>query len=408
MAALRTALEQPDSAANRSEVRRLLLALAALDPELALNFTGQLEDALWREELRLAVLRQWADVAPTAALTHLETLALPEQAGALEAVFGQWVKRDISEVMDWLGQNDQNSEIGSMAREALVNAFQGQDLQSVLDRVQQRDPDGSRYDIYTPLFRQWIGTDPAAAVTAAMSLPTGSQQTELVGLMTSTWASQDTASAVSFMKQLPGGPASEMALSLISFQWIQQDPQAAITYALEQEQSTLLAGMATIWAGKDPQRAAAWTATLPAGEKRNDALGVVMRTWTQTSPLEAATFAAGLADVETQALMVAPVVTAWTSKEPGQAAEWVTRFPEGPLREQAYASLVESWVGRDPLEASEWLNGQVAGASRDAGIVAFTEAIAAQNLEVAYQWAATIGDGSKRVQRMEAIARMAQ
>ena len=123
------------------------------------------------------------------------------------------------------------------------------------------------------------------------------------------------------------------------------------------------------WADKEPQKAAAWAATLPIEEDGCNRplieLSTVLRQWTKQDPAAATEWVCALPDGVLRKGAICVVIRLWSEKEPRKAAQFVERMPEGESKNDAIVNVVDLWFKSDSESTAAWLVKLPEGKVRD-------------------------------------------
>jgi len=178
----------------------------------------------------------------------------------------------------------------------------------------------------------------------------------------------------------------------------QEDPATAArllaTHDSLPERDELSRHAAQRWAMKDPQAAFAWASGLPS-DLAAPALRGVMAQWMDGDFQTAARHADQL-DPELRRA----ALPALADKAPDDMLPTLARQLAGEPGDEhlatAAARLSQRWAESDPTAASEWLVGQPDGPVRDSAIRGFTERLVEEDPDSAFEWTAVISDEETR------------
>jgi len=99
---------------------------------------------------------------------------------------------------------------------------------------------------------------------------------------------------------------------------------------------------------------------------------------------------------------------AWASQNPESAARWAGSMPAGPLRTDVTANIASSWAAKDPAGAAEWVAKLSEGSERDRSAAMVAWSLVEKNPQEAWNWVQAIQDPSERERAAaQAIQRMA-
>jgi hypothetical protein len=390
------------------------------DPEGNVQTSGAVDSALAAAlaetdpERRQERLRQWADSIGTGAMEQtLLGLAWSKDPGmrsdACQALLSSWADRDMPGLAGWFAARNAADALHQQARDALVWNFGQRDPSGMFAWMEKTQPESVRHELYAPFFRQWAGTDPAAAAAKLRQQAEASPEkaafwNDLIGQIAAQWAQADLNGALAWTQALPKGEAKARALEQVAYLWAESDPQAAAACAARENNAALYKAVASTWAMKDPASAAAWALRLPAGEGKDSAAAGVAALWAQKEPAAAATYANSLPEGGARHQARIAVAAMWADADAPKAAQWVEQFPEGFTREQALTQVIRAWAGANAKDAGQWLQRLPQTRSRDAAVTAFCGVIGGTDPAISFKWAETIQDQEIRQQQLEQTA----
>ena len=213
-------------------------------------------------------------------------------------------------------------------------------------------------DALVVAFRALATRDPAAALERSAAV-SGPDKRKVNVIIAQQWAQRDPAAALTWLAQQPleermnlhrpldqvSVPGSPDMLDELLCVWAQADPAAA-----------------QAWAAKlPPDSIERMTAHLRLAQQ-------FARQGDARQSLAAAT-AGGMKIADPETLGEAAGV--WAAREPQAAADWATTLPAGPAQSRAVAAVVRSWSASDPARVQAWLAEFPPGEARDLSIAAF-------------------------------------
>jgi hypothetical protein len=89
---------------------------------------------------------------------------------------------------------------------------------------------------------------------------------------------------------------------------------------------------------------------------------------------------------------VASLVGAWASKRPEEAAAWVATLPDEEMRNNSFINVASTWALKDQRSAAEWVRSLPDGMQRDLSAEGLVYRIAESQPEEAWQWTLSIAD----------------
>ena len=217
--------------------------------------------------------------------------------------------------------------------------------------------------------KEWVRSDPDAALKWAKSLPDSQKTGALTGVL-GTLASTDPAKAATLALDLkPGGSRDH-----------------------------LIGEIASSWAKQSPEEAMVWAATL-SGKDRERALKSGLNELARSDTQSAVSFVEGL-EPDEQGAYLESVSGPWAGKEPDKAADWVMdRAAESDAKDaagRALGGILWQWTTQDPEAAGNWLNAQEKGPELDGAITGLAGAAFDEDPEASLSWATQISDDGLR------------
>ena len=159
-------------------------------------------------------------------------------------------------------------------------------------------------------------------------LPEGEWKQAVMAAAGNEALSSDPVDAIAWAGRMSPGERQTGLLEMAAMDWVKRDPDAAAEWvgqvndpALRQQ---LLGSVVVGYADIDPDAAAQCVMqSLPSGMVQDQS--------------------------------VAGIAWVWAMKDPSSAADWVARFPEGPARQLALENLMNVWGYHDPAAAMDWI-----------------------------------------------------
>jgi hypothetical protein len=104
--------------------------------------------------------------------------------------------------------------------------------------------------------------------------------------------------------------------------------------------------------------------------------------------------------------MLERVADSWAESDPAAAAQWSASLPDGDARTQALTATMQDWVRQDPAHALSWFSNVPAGQARDEAISRFwNQLYQSGNTVQAQQWLSSMSDPQKRSSYLFDLAR---
>lgn len=171
--------------------------------------------------------------------------------------------------------------------------------------------------------------DAARKLATEMQLRSPEEQNMLVNFMAGQWARYEPEKAAQWVQSLPAGPAREQALI----------------------------GLASSWADRDPPKAAEFAATLPPGESRSVAMRQAVANWVQSDPMAARKWVIESNQYQDFDAAVEAIATQnnFVSREPAHALVWATGIFDEKLRLKTMNTILFNWYSMDRNAATTYL-----------------------------------------------------
>jgi hypothetical protein len=224
-------------------------------------------------------------------------------------------------------------------------------LRSLTDPGQRRLFEAAALDELT-------GSDPAAAIRAAASLPLGARQTQIIGEAMAELARQDPAAARAAAGALPTPYARSQALVALAGSLADRDAGAATALISSIDWNLLKDTGPARWeyTGIDGKSVTGsptdWEEVPQDGKTTRSLLTKLM----SSDPARTAETLAALP--EASGAPVAAAIGVWAGQQPEAASAWVRDLPAGPARDSGIEGLT-AWLTKDSPEpdfpaAVEW------------------------------------------------------
>lgn len=253
------------------------------------------------DEERLRLLNEWAERDPAGALEFaLKNLKADRRAQATASILQIWGKNHPAEAWGWVAMN---------APEATHH-----------------------FDTLLEVFGK---NNPAAAARYAMEYarghPSKALEVHLAAMLGMTYNGNYTA-----------------ARQLV-------DANPMLTPEVRGNLHNFIAGQ---WARYQPEQAAAWVLSLPAGPLRDQAFIGLGESWSDNDPGATAAFALGLPEGDSRKLALRQSIAKWVMADAEAARAWVIKSNQHEDFDQAVATITTDHrlLNRDPLHALEWAN----------------------------------------------------
>ena len=126
---------------------------------------------------------------------------------------------------------------------------------------------------------------------------------------------------------------------------------------------------------------------------RRDITRDLMRDWADRSPQAAAAFAASNLLEVGRGGLTSLIADRWSKQDPQTAANWAMSLPAGKEQLRALEELVQNWCDLNLESAADFVSRQQPGINRDTMVGVLAREVAKQDPASALKWVATIQDG---------------
>jgi len=212
------------------------------------------------------------------------------------------------------------------------------------------------------------------------AMPDGPEKRVAMGKVMKRWGELDGSAAAAYGidSYQQTGNSSLIRNALLG--WAQADPAASMQYL---QGLGLGHGLATdftrdilgVWSNANPQAAAAYLQANPSAQSGWGVGG----------------FGRGGGGVA-WGTPSAVVAGNWAAQDPQAAANWVLSLPAGPQQGSAMNQVLQNWVAQDPNAAVAFVNSQPAGQGKDGMVSSLARGLAADDPASAIKWVSAIGN----------------
>jgi hypothetical protein len=224
---------------------------------------------------------------------------------------------------------------------------------------------------------------------------------EAIEALMESWVTANPQQAADWAGSLPAGTFRDDALSALMVHWAARDPAGAAGWMSRTgvDDGEAASVLAGNWAATDPSAAAAWASSMENLESRRLAVSSAVSTWAHTAPQAAAAFAGRLPDND-RASAITAVISTWAATAPAEAAAWLTDVSFGSPSDHAITlgALVTPWSAQNPGAVSKFINTLPEGPAREAAASQFAVTAAATAPAEALMWAMNLSDPDQRNQ----------
>jgi len=327
VAALESLHPESDIVERERALENLVNLMAITDVPAAVGFLNERDFPETTCDLKLRLLRRWADTDPRAAADYVcQEATGSARLAEIRGVAVVWANQDLAEAVAWLTQlpeEDRENGLLGVAYEA-------------------------------------TRTEPIEALRLAVELPAGAVRNDLITHAAGQWATSAPQAAAAWADRIDDGALRERVLASVATAWGESDPVAAATMAVQslapgQPRDDALVGIVQRWVQQEPERAAAWVAMFPEGRLRQTALDNVVKLWADQNVEQAGMWLSGLDWGNGRDTAIGAYVTQIAPRYPEVAARWAEDIGDNSMRDQQMETVGEAWMASDATAARAWI-----------------------------------------------------
>jgi len=286
---LASAFMLPSSQPDRGRIIRALLEnLAKTDPEGALELASSVESMREKERARIAVLQEWGQSDPSAALAWANQNLRDEpprtRRAQISSIYRGYAVNNPQAAFNQALAIENDSRMRDQALNAIISTqVNSGNLQSAKQAIDAVDDDGLKTQLRAELVEEWASFDPEAAgryVEALGDQASTRVKTELLG----EWAESDPAAAAAWLGQLADDdPAIARASSAIIREWTRYDLNSSAEWLnslpASPELDRAIISYTFRAAEEDPAAAMTWAESIENDRRRTWMMERVAATW---------------------------------------------------------------------------------------------------------------------------------
>jgi len=284
-----------------------------------------------REDERLKLLVAWAEKDPVGAMEYAKkNFKLDRLAQAMSGIATTWAKHDPAAAWAWARSLGNDASQAHTVLEEIGRNDPAMATRLASEFAQQQPNEAVAICMTAMRAMTYHGNfDAARKLATEMQLRSPEEQNMLVNFMAGQWARFEPEKAAQWVQSLPAGPARDQALI----------------------------GLSASWAEKDPPKAAEFAATLPAGDSRSVAMRQAVANWVQTDPTAARQWVIRSNQYEDFDAAVEAIATQnnFVSREPAHAMIWATGIFDDKLRVKTMNTILFNWYSMDRNAATAYL-----------------------------------------------------
>jgi hypothetical protein len=321
--------------AEESMLMEALAIWTKADPAAAARWAGNLGSPSLRDSSIRTVYSTWAKIDSTAAAKSISSLRPASARGiASAATAPPHAGKNFATAMQW-------------AR-ALPGPVREKTLDAILGEWTRRDPSGAagwliqqpgdvQWALISKLAADWVRKDPSSALSWGLG-----QSTEVV-----------------LGSKLALGPIQRKFFESALGTLIGTDPQGAANWLAspigQPFFTSRIGSVAGRWTSMDPMEAVSWSLSLGKESDRNAAIGAVAGTWARTDPQAAGQWVRSLTDPKLRDNALNAYCSSLSPYDAGAAAQWAVEISAPAKRSSAVLAAVNRWIQYDPAAARQFI-----------------------------------------------------
>jgi hypothetical protein len=194
--------------------------------------------------------------------------------------------------------------------------------------------------------------------------------------------------------------------------WTERDPAAAAAWVASLSndapgKNESLSLVASVWAGKKLDDAAAWAKGISDPFSRERAVISVGYEAARTFPREALTLAAELMPGDGRDALLAHAAAQWAIESPEDVVNWAGRISEVNIRDRILASAAEAWSDQDPVAAANMVVERLTpGRFQEDAVMGIVQRWMQKEPEAALAWIQRFPEGDLRRTALEAVGKV--
>jgi hypothetical protein len=203
--------------------------------------------------------------------------------------------------------------------------------------------------------------------------------------------------------------AAREAFILALRAWAENDPANAGAWSARLPIGTIrgeaLDNVAIVWANKEYSEAVAWAEQLVDSDEQSRVIGCIANEVVRAEPVEALRLAVGLASGVVRDELMLRSIREWATRDAAAAVAWSQQIPDGPLRERILAAAATEWGDSDPVAAATFVASNMpTGRTQADAVVSIVQRWAQQDFEGAIGWVAMFPAGDLRTDALSVIS----
>ena len=254
-----------------------------------------------------------------------------------------------------------------------------------------------------------VSLDDAVAFLAAAQKQRGyGAGFQFAQVLLARWAEKDPAAAMRYAEELPDRQRRDQLAQVVLDVWTRLDPAAAQSWVMAltpPRRKTLMGVFVTAVAQSDPERALAFTASLPEGELvlRRQMEATIVRTWAFRDGPSAMAWAEKERDTVQRRQLMQQALWPWSQTDPKAAADRLLAMPRAGDWASLAQSLAGAWADASPEDALAWAGALTDDRARNQALQALAQRIARDDVDRALQIADRIAPPTLQAQAIQSI-----
>ncbi len=275
--------------------------------------------------------------------------------GGYELILRGWAKADPLSALDYIGKTGNSRG----ARSTVLSTWAGNDAAGA-ERWATDNFDGKGANpLMVSVIRGIASTDISRASELALGMPHSGERADAVEAITRALFMQGIDAAMAYPDSittddhLRGGFVAEIAERIAG-----RDPDKAATWLASMDQGDVqnraARRVADALARTDSKKAAAWVATLKPEAQAEAARGVIP-IMSSSDIAGTAKWVSGLAGAPGFDKVVEEFVWSCDQRAPEQSAAWIQGIADPKQQERTYHRMLGDWAKKDPAAVKQWV-----------------------------------------------------
>lgn len=402
-------LSEIKGTSNRQQaLQGIAAALVTSDPQRALALANEQPPGEGRNGLLASICSTWFSSDSDAAVAWIQSLPATERSKVLENGSWQMIQQNPAKAAELFATLPLNTRTAHNFSN-LASTWAQQDLAAARAWAESLPPGSARAQALNGIIGTVAQSDPVKAAGILGDTVINNQNYSQVATIAGEWIKTDQKAALAWLDGLDlRGNTRQNVHSQFMSQWVREDAPAAGRYALgiqdEKVRQQAISSLVGGWAHHDPAAAHDWIMASLEGESKDRSFKSLIQNLSYQDPTTAFRFyQEATANLTPDAIektfgdTASQMVGSLVRDDPKAASQWVMGMPEGETRSNSIRRMVDDWGDNDIQGAAAFVDTLGAGKDRDLAVASLVDDLRQQDdFESAFDWAATVGEASKR------------